>query len=744
MPQWLFLSHFFHDVLLADRAALGASRASTKTGALQKVLLLSGVALAALFAIFFTISYSRNSSLQAEAREAARALPAGGVTAAGEASLDSLQRLDTLRQSLETLIAYRRDGAPLSLRWGLYTGEDIYPSVRRIYFDRFSRLLFAQTQAGLLDTLRSLPAVGAGPEYGPTYNALKAYLITTSNPDKSTREFLAPVLLARWTSGRAIDGPRSELARKQFEFYSDELRAANPYSNQNDAVGVECGRAYLRQFAGAERVYRFMLEEAAKASPPVSFSKQFPGAADVVTNKYEVAGAFSKNGFAFMQKAFRNADRYFSGEPWVLGDGGSAGVADRAKLEADLRDRYGKDFAAEWRAYVKSSTVNRYANLKDAAAKLEKLSGIQSPLLMLFSLASQHTAVETAEVAQIFQPVQTVVPPGSTDRYIGPTNQGYITALMNLQMSLNQLASQPAMNDADVAQALNHANAARIATKQVAQGFRIDQDGHIEGAVQKLMEDPITYAEGLLRTLGPAELNGKGAALCAQLRPLSRKYPFNPTATEQAAVSEVNAIFRRPDGALWAFYDSSLQKLLTRQGTRYVPASVPGINLTPGFVAFFNNAAAFTDALYPANAAEPKLPYTLRPLASEGIQSMSLRLDGQVITYSGGNAQPRQFSWPGPSREARATVKFGSTDLEWSNYDGPWAVFQFFGDAERWQRGAGTGHSLEWMIRAGRKPMTLPNGNPLMVRFELDMGALPPVFQKGYFASLACVAEVAR
>ena len=32
---------------------------------------------------------------------------------------------------------------------------------------------------------------------------------------------------------------------------------------------------------------------------------------------------------------------------------------------------------------------------------------------------------------------------------------------------------------------------------------------------QKLLEDPIMYAEGLLRTLGPAELNGKGKALCA-------------------------------------------------------------------------------------------------------------------------------------------------------------------------------------------------------------------------------------
>ena len=44
-------------------------------------------------------------------------------------------------------------------------------------------------------------------------------------------------------------------------------------------------------------------------------------------------------------------------------------------------------------------------------------------------------------------------------------------------------------------------------------GFRLDPNGHIETLVQKLLEDPITYVEALLRTLGPAELNGKGKGL---------------------------------------------------------------------------------------------------------------------------------------------------------------------------------------------------------------------------------------
>jgi len=267
----------------------------------------------------------------------------------------------------------------------------------------------------------------------------------------------------------------------------------------------------------------------------------------------------------------------------------------------------------------------------------------------------------------------------------------------------------------------------------------------VDAAVQKLMEDPITYVEGLLRTLGPAELNGKAKGLCGQFRPLLTKYPFNASATAQATVQEVNAIFRKPDGALWAFYDANLQKALMRQGSQYVPNPASGVKLSSAFVSFFNQAAAFSEALYAGGSQDPHFTYTLKPVSSEGIQTVTLTLDGQNLKYSGGAASPKQFTWQGSgNHEAKATVKFGGgPDLAWSNNDGLWAVFHFFGKAERWTP-SGSGNSLEWVIRIGKDAVTLPNGNPLTVRFELDMGATAPVFQKGYFSRLGCVSEVAR
>src|SRR5262249_52481518 len=157
--------------------------------------------------------------------------------------------------------------------------------------------------------------------------------------DKSTKQFLTPVLMRWWTNGRTVDAERSQLATRQFDFYAGQLAEANPYSEQADAPAVDRGRRYLAQFAGEERVYAFMVSEANKTTPPIVFNRLFPNAAQIVMEPRVIPGAFSKGGWNFMKDAIAHADRYFSGEQWVLGDQANANI-DRAKLAQDLRGRY--------------------------------------------------------------------------------------------------------------------------------------------------------------------------------------------------------------------------------------------------------------------------------------------------------------------------------------------------------------------------------------------------------------------
>src|SRR5205807_4876083 len=124
------------------------------------------------------------------------------------------------------------------------------------YFDRFSNLLFAETQGKLLSSLRNVKErPDATDTYESTYNPLKAYLITTSHPDRSTKDFLPPILYKTWTSGKNVDEQTGDLARTQFEYYSGELPIANPYSSSQDTGAIGRARAYLSNFSGIDRYY---------------------------------------------------------------------------------------------------------------------------------------------------------------------------------------------------------------------------------------------------------------------------------------------------------------------------------------------------------------------------------------------------------------------------------------------------------------------------------------------------------
>ncbi len=749
VPQWLFLGHLFDKVILQDRVAMGASGASARTELVRRLLLVTACLLLVVFGTGMTVSYFRNRSLESDVGDAARGISAretGGATQELP-SLNALERLDTLRASVERLSRYARDGAPMSLRWGLYTGDDIYPTARRLYFSRFYQILFGSTQESLLTWLRGLPAKpGPDDAYQPSYDTLKAYLITTSNPEKSTRAFLSPLLLERWLANREIDPDRRRLAAAQFDFYSEELLLGNPFTDQNDGQAIERARYYLSQFNAADSIYLFMLSEANRMKPAVNFNRQFPGSAGYVVNNKDVPGAFTADGWAFMQEAIRNVRTFFGGERWVLGDQTYADL-DPAKLEPELQARYHRDFIANWRTYLSNSRVVAYGNVADAARKLGQLSSNQSYLLGLFCLATVHTSVGDDEAKAPYQPVHFVEPPGCTDRYVNDANRPYLNALVSLQTSMDRIAKASGNPDPATVQAtLDEATNAYRVTRQIAQSFRIDREGNVHGMVQKLMEDPIRYAEAVLGRLGPAQLNSEGRQFCGPFTALGKKYPFNTESKVDASLEEINAIFRPADGLLARFYQQSLASYLDRVGNQYQRKADSQVRITDSFLQFFNRATALSEALYKGESNDPRLSYSMTALPAEGLRGITLSLDGQVLRATGRSSQSMDFTWPGTgTRSALLAGNLGGGDLSFITYDGLWAVFRFFGDADRFQANGNT-YNLQWVPRQGQsgQPIRLDGNRTLTLPFNLDMKGAPPIFQKGYLSGFQCVSTVAR
>jgi type VI secretion system protein ImpL len=733
VPQWVFLTQLFNDVIVKDRVALAASGFSSRINLLRRILL-GAVALASVVCMIgFVISFVGNRSLEHDVQAAAADLRT--VQASRDPSLADLQKLDHLRRDLVSLGNYNKDGAPLSLRWGLYSGNEIYPGAKKVYFERFHQLLLSDTQAKLLNDLRTLPdKPGPNDSYENAYKKLKAYLITTSNHEKSTAE-LSPVLLGEWKAGRNnVDADRENLARQQFDYYSTELTGENPFSSVNDSGAIARARNYLSQSAGIDRFYLPLLSKV--PAKEAGFTDEFPDAAGVVTSR-RVRGAFTRDGFQFMQQAIQNPSLYMAGEEWVLGKQ-AASELDAATLQEKIRQRYYQDFANEWHAVLHDSNVVPYKDFADAQQKLDKLAGLTSPLLELFYFVAHNTDVGVAEVTAPFVPVQAIEPPGPADKlpdqYILASNKDYIVALTKMQTDVAPLVSSPG-DKAAAGQLSNSTGAAKV-TVTTVMGTRIDQRFHNEVEVRRLLEEPIVDAEELIGSVDKNAINAAAQGFCSQFSGITGKYPFNPNSTQDLPIDQLNAIFAPKTGALWTFYDTAkLSQYLTKDGSRYVANSSGSVKLSPAFVVFFNRVAGLSDALYPAGSTTPHFAYTLRQTASNAPDGLTLKIGSDSLT---GIGLPKTFTWTGAPEDAQVTAKGGA--ILGSSYSGPWAVFKLLGDAR--SQISGTSTNLEWRMESNGKPIML-NGQPETYDYQLTVAGSNP-FHAAELAGLQCVSQVAH
>ena len=504
VPEWSFLPNLFSEVIMRDHSALDASKRSRSVERMRAALLGFAAAFLLIATGLLAASFLWNRALEQNVLAGVQALQGTPEPAADQlASVEQLQSLENLRASLIQLEKYQEDGLSIRKRLGLYAGNRIYPDARQIYFENFGKLLLHPVQLAMVQSLARLPAAATpSDEFGAPYRTLKAYLITTSDPDKSTTDFLAPALLEQWTNGQQVNDDRAALARKQFEFYSVQLASANPLPSEADAATVAHARQYLGQFNGIERVYQSMLAEAARNNASIEFNRQYPGSAQVVTETHAVPAAFTRSGFAAMQDAMANPDRFYGAEEWVLGQASAVNMS-KEKLQAQLRTRYATEYLNQWRSFLRSATMAHYGSANDAANKLRMLSGNRSPLMQLFWVAATNTNVDLPGSAKSFDAVQRVASGATEDHPIGPGAQSYMTALNMLQGALSALAAAPdAIADSGpLNSALVAAGTARSSVGQVAQGFLIDSEGHIDSQVRKLMEDPIVSAESLVRRL---------------------------------------------------------------------------------------------------------------------------------------------------------------------------------------------------------------------------------------------------
>src|SRR5262249_27336120 len=126
VERWMFVSELFRDLVLAEPPRRQQVPDNRRLEKMRQYVLVAASAVCTLLCIAFLVSWIGNRNLL-------RSVEAAGVfevrNRTNPASLADLQSLERLRVELEQL----RRGSGLSLRWGLYTGNQVLGPARTAY-----------------------------------------------------------------------------------------------------------------------------------------------------------------------------------------------------------------------------------------------------------------------------------------------------------------------------------------------------------------------------------------------------------------------------------------------------------------------------------------------------------------------------------------------------------------------------------------------------------------------------------
>ena len=537
--HWVFVSELFQSVVLADRPVKRAAPKDTRVDMYRRVAcgLVCGLCLF-LCAAFF-VSWGRNIQLLHSLERAADVpKPTKPPT------LRDLEALDNLRVETSRLLEYSRRGAPWSMRWGLYSGNELAPAARNIYFRRFRDLLLYDLNGTITSRLASVPSTPGGSDpYEPVARLLKTHLMISSGACAPDTSLVAGVL--KQTRAETMPGPGSDwgqLADRQIGFYADELRFGNPVRLSENIMAREQAREYLRHIQGVDRIYSGILAGAdGGLTKPQRLRDLVPNYADVLSGAAEVNGIYGYGGWSYVDKASKNVSGNSLGEACVVGPAANDERKHDANLGQAIRRMFIRNYIDHWRNFVSGFSIRRYTSAADAAHKLEILADHRSPLLGLLAMTSNQTNFsapaapnqafdrlrapiakifpgvknipkpatpasdgldDASAITRIFQPVHWVVPAAS-DTWVVDKNGAYVDALSQLAHSMRDISKGGDPDPAVYQTASQNYDKALEAARQLSRGFEPVGVERLDGTVQRLSKLPFGQHKVLSRQMSP-------------------------------------------------------------------------------------------------------------------------------------------------------------------------------------------------------------------------------------------------
>lgn len=710
-----FTERLMRDVILRDKDLVSTFQAQRqKPPIIGWMATLLGTLLIALLLAMTAVSLYNNKQMLDQARDRGEKLLTitktdayKDASKADERAIRSeMNATEDLRALLVKLDDYERNGAPWYMRFGLYSGNRVYKQyLLKIYMsvieNRYKTATIKKVEGDLRKFSGSNPVVNPSQltdaeeqVLGKNYDLLKAYLMLSGQfKDKADPTHISNTLKDYWSTESKIPADLKLVAQQQLDFWAKQVdREDSDYNFPRISVDgklVDDSRKKLQAFPAVYRYYKRKVTEISKivddkvgVTTAEAILTRNGADAGLTEGSYSVPSAYTKPGFQLMKKAIAEADQKLSEDDWVMGELGKKQVAqttDSAKLE----DRYYRDYADHWRAFVKGVSVKPYKTKETAAAALQTFSSANSPMKILLVEISKNTNLSakpdvvgwwdwmkswfvsadnndtggSTQPEKEFRPLFTFIGKkedkenAPVEKYRAEIGKVYNRFNGISADELKQIAADLA-NDKDDKLKLR---AGETAVSNLIQGFNETPSSQ---ELASLVQEPLGNLKGLLGADAKSQI---AKAWTEQILPSAKEiekgFPFEDGQAE-SDLTKLTAFLNPADGKLSKFYDERLKKYFEESNGQLKVKDSSDVKFSDEFVAYLNNALALRKALFGTNPTA-KFDYAFA-LKADKDSLVEITIDGQKVTPGGTASINGTFPAP-PSAETGVIINTGSS-----------------------------------------------------------------------------------
>lgn len=708
-----FTERFFRDVVLRDKDLVKTFLAQRQRPPILGWFLTFLGAILVLFLLGMTaFSLYKNKQMLNEAEERGEKVLTIVKADAGKSPLEKkedearreINTTDDLRQLLVTLDDYERNGPPIYMRFGMYSGNQVYKrNLLPMYFSVVEQRFKAPTVKRIETELRKFadgqpvanPAQLTEQEeknLGKYYDLLKAYLMLSGDyKEKAEASHIANTLKDYWVADSKVPADMKLTAQQQLEFWAkqvdrDDSEFRFPRITLNGKL-VDDARRKLQAFPAVYRYYSRKVTEISKmvddtVGPTTAEAILTRNGADTsyIEGNYTVPSAFTRPGYELMKTAIKEADQKLSEDDWVMGELGKKQIAqstDAAKLE----DRYYRDYADHWRNFVKGVNVKPYRNKSDATSALQAFSSANSPMKILVREIARNTNLSAkpevegwwpwikswfvsskssdtggTQPEKEFRPLFTFIGTkqqaenAPIERYQNEIGRAYNAFNGISEDQMRKIAQQMA-NDEDPIKL----RARETAISNLIAGFNESSSGQ---ELALLLQEPL----GNLKTLlGAGEDQQMAKTWTEQILPQAKEvekgFPFDDGPAD-ADLTRLTAYLNPADGKFSKFFDGRLSKYFEESNGQWKLKDTAQGKFSDEFVAYVNSAMALRKAIY-GSSPTPKFEYEFKLLGPKNAL-VEVTIDGQKVTPDGTGSIRGSFPASG-SAEIGVVVTVSST-----------------------------------------------------------------------------------